>query len=265
MPLVQHLFELRNRLGKSVIAIVLAMGLVFYFYQPVYDFLREPYCRTAVSHGHCNLYVLDVFGQFKVRLRIAGIGGVVLAAPVWLYQLGAFITPALHKREKRYAAAFFVSSLLLFALGCVFAYLTIDKGLQFLLTVGGDGVVNLTGLQSYLSFVTLTLLAFGVSFEFPVIVVFLNVVGVLSKDRLIAMRRGMIVGLAFFAAVITPSTDPFTFFAMAIPLWVLYEVCILIARVRERGARRRRARDGNPDEDLPDDQASYVDPTPSQI
>jgi sec-independent protein translocase protein TatC len=263
MPLVEHLFELRNRLGKSALAIVLAMALVFWFYQPVYDFLREPYCRTAVSHGKCNLYVLDVFGQFKVRLRIAGIGGAVLAAPVWLYQLGAFITPALHRKEKRYAAAFLVASLTLFALGCTFAYLTIDKGLEFLLTVGGDGVVNLSGLQSYLSFVTLTLLAFGVSFEFPVIVMFLNMVGVLTVQRLVAMRRGMIVGLAVFAAVITPSQDPFTFFAMAIPLWVLYEVCIVLARIRERGARRRR-RD-NPDAELPDDEASVIDTTPSQL
>ena len=262
MPLVEHLYELRNRLGKSALAVVLAMGLVFWFYQPVYDFLRAPYCRTAVSHGHCNLYVLDVFGQFKVRLRIAGIGGVVAAAPVWLYQLGAFITPALHKKEKRYAAAFPVSSLLLFALGTVFAYLTIDKGLQFLLTVGGDGVINLTGLQSYLSFVTLTLLAFGFSFQFPVVVVFLNVVGVLTVERLVGMRRGMIVGLAFFAAVITPSTDPFTFFAMAIPLWILYEVCIVIARLRRRTSRRRH--DDDPDAGLSDDEASHLEP-PSAI
>ena len=263
MSLVEHLFELRNRLGKSMLAIVVAMVIVFWFYQPVYDFLREPYCRTAVSHGKCNLYVLDVFGQFKVRLRVAGIGGVVAASPVWLYQLGAFITPALHRKERRYAAAFLVSSLLLFALGTVFAYLTIDRGLQFLLTVGGDGVVNLTGLQSYLSFVTLTLLAFGVAFEFPVIVVFLNVVGVLSVDRLVAMRRGMIVGLAVFTAVITPSQDPITFLVMAVPLWILYEVCILIARVRQRAGRKRRAED--PDAGLSDDEPSYVDPTPSQL
>jgi sec-independent protein translocase protein TatC len=263
MPLLEHIAEFRSRLLKSAVAIVACMGLVFWFYQPVYDFLREPYCRSSVSHGHCSLYVLDVFGQFKVRLRVAGIGGVVLAAPIWLYQLGAFITPALHRKEKRYAAAFLTASLALFGLGAFFAYITIDKGLEFLLTVGGDGVVNLTGLQSYLSFVTLTLLAFGVAFEFPVVVVFLNVVGVLSADRLIAMRRGMIVGLAFFSAVITPSTDPFTFFAMAIPLWVLYEVCIVIARVRARGARRRQ--DEGDHEALSDDEAAPLDTTPSQL
>jgi sec-independent protein translocase protein TatC len=263
MSLVEHLFELRNRLGKSALAILLAMIVVFWLYQPVYDFLREPYCRTLPTNEKCNLYVLDVFGQFKVRLRIAGIGGVVAAAPVWLYQLGAFITPALHRKEKRYAAAFLASSLVLFSLGTVFAYLTIDKGLKFLLTVGGDGVVNLTGLQSYLSFVTLTLLAFGVAFLFPVVVVFLNVLGVLSVDRLVRMRRGMIVFLAFFTAVITPSQDPFTFLVMAVPLWVLYEVCILIARLRQRSARRRREAEG--EEDLADDEPSYVDTTPSPL
>jgi sec-independent protein translocase protein TatC len=263
MSLVEHLYELRNRLGKSVLAIVLAMIVVFWFYQPVYDFLREPYCRTLPTHEKCNLYVLDVFGQFKVRLRIAGIGGVVAASPVWLYQLGAFITPALHRKEKRYAAAFLGSSLLLFAVGATFAYLTIDKGLQFLLTVGGTGVVNLTGLQSYLSFVTLTLLAFGVAFEFPVIVVFLNIVGVLSVDRLIAMRRGMIVGLAFFSAVITPSQDPITFLVMAVPLWIFYEVCILLAKLRQRAIRRRQPQAGQ--EELADDEPSYVDTTPSPM
>jgi sec-independent protein translocase protein TatC len=263
MSLVEHLFELRNRLGKSVLAIVIAMAVVFWFYQPVYDFLREPYCRTLPTHEKCNLYVLDVFGQFKVRLRIAGIGGVVAASPVWLYQLGAFITPALHRKEKRYAAAFLGSSLVLFAVGVTFAYLTIDKGLQFLLTVGGDGVVNLTGLQSYLSFVTLTLLAFGVAFLFPVVVVFLNVIGVLTVDRLVSMRRGMIVFLAFFTAVITPSQDPFTFMVMALPLWILYEVCILIAKLRQRGARKRQAAAGP--EELSDDEPSYVDTTPSPL
>jgi sec-independent protein translocase protein TatC len=152
---------------------------------------------------------------------------------------------------------------LLFGLCTVFAYLTIDKGLQFLLTVGGDGVVNLTGLQSYLSFVTLTLLAFGVAFLFPVVVMFLNFAGVLTARKLISMRRGMVIGLAFFAAVITPSTDPFTFFAMALPLWVLYEVCILIARLRARAARRRRA--SNPEHELSPDEPSYIDTTPSQL
>lgn len=262
MPLLDHLHELRNRLAKSLLSIGVCVVLVFAYYQPVYDFLRAPYCQAHITHGPCALYVQDVFGQFKVRLHVAQIAGTVLAAPVWLYQLGAFITPGLHRNERRYAAGFLAASLVLFGTGATFAYLTLDKGLHFLLTVGGQGVVPLTGLQSYLSFVTLTLVAFGVSFEFPVVVVFLNLVGVLPVQRLVAMRRGMIVGLAFFSAVITPSQDPFTFFAMAIPLWVMYEICILIARLRERAARRRR----DPDLDaLSPDEPSVLEPVSSTL
>ncbi len=264
MPLIEHLFELRNRLGKSVLVIALAMVLVgTVFYQPVFDFLRAPYCRTPAAGPDCKLYVRDIFGQFQVRLRVSGIAGVVFSAPVWLYQFGAFITPALHRREKKYALAFLASSLVLFTTGVFFAYLTMDKGLQFLLTVGGDGLVSLPDLQSYLSFATLTLLAFGVSFLFPLVLVFLNLVGILTAQRMRGMWRGMVVGIAFFAAVITPSTDPFTFFAMAIPIWILYGVCILIALVRDRSHRKRAALE--PEAGLPDDQPSYIDTTPSPL
>jgi sec-independent protein translocase protein TatC len=264
MPLVEHLYELRSRLAKSLLAIGLGMLLVgLVFYQPVFDFLREPYCRTDAAGKACDLYVRDIFGQFQVRLRVAGIAGTVLAAPVWLYQLGAFITPALHRREKRYAGAFLAGSLVLFGIGVTFAYLTMDKGLEFLLTVGGDGLVTLPDLKSYLSFVTLTLLAFGLAFLFPVVLVFLNLVGALSAKRMGGMWRGMIVGIAFFSAVLTPSTDPITFMAMAVPITVLYGLCIVIAWVVDRGRRRRRRDEGL--DDLGDDETSYVDPRPSRL
>jgi sec-independent protein translocase protein TatC len=264
MSLAEHIYELRNRLAKSFLAIGLGMLLVgVVFYQPVFDFLREPYCRTPAAGDSCNLYVRDIFSQFAVRLKVAGIGGTVLAAPVWLYQLGAFITPALHRREKRYAGAFLAGSLVLFAAGVTFAYLTMDKGLEFLLTVGGDGLVALPDLKSYLSFVTLTLLAFGVAFLFPVVLVFLNLVGALSAKRMGGMWRGMIVGIAFFSAVLTPSTDPITFMAMAVPITLLYGLCICIAWVVDRGRRRRRHDQGL--DDLGDDETSYVDPRPSRL
>jgi sec-independent protein translocase protein TatC len=264
MSLAEHIYELRNRLAKSFLAIGLGMLLVgVVFYQPVFDFLREPYCRTAAAGDNCNLYVRDIFSQFTVRLKVAGIGGTVLASPVWLYQLGAFITPALHRREKRYAGAFLAGSLVLFAAGVTFAYLTMDKGLEFLLTVGGDGLIALPDLKSYLSFVTLTLLAFGLAFLFPVVLVFLNLVGALSAKRMGGMWRGMIVGIAFFSAVLTPSTDPITFMAMAVPITVLYGLCIVIAWVVDRGRRRRRRDEGL--DDLGDDETSYVDPRPSRL
>lgn len=262
MPLVEHLYELRNRLGKGLLAIIVGMVLVGgFFYQPVFDFIREPYCRTdAVPHG-CPLYVRDIFGQFQVRLRVAGIAGTVLTSPIWLYQIGAFITPALHRKERRYALAFLGSSLVLFGAGVLCAYLTMDKGLQFLLTVGGSGLVSLPDLQSYLSFATLTLLAFGFSFLFPVVLMFLNVVGLLPAAKMRGMWRGMVVGIAAFTAVITPSTDPFTFFAMAIPIWILYGVCLVLAVVLDR-RRRSGAEDYS---NLSDDETSYVDPSPSSL
>ena len=264
MSLAEHLYELRNRLAKSFLAIGLGMLLVgLVFYQPVFDFLREPYCRTAAAGHDCNLYVRDIFTQFAMRLKVAGIGGTLLAAPVWLYQLGAFITPALHRKEKRYAAAFLAGSLVLFGVGVTFAYLTMDKGLQFLLTVGGDGLVALPDLQSYLSFVTLTLLAFGIAFLFPVVLVFLNLVGALSAQKMGGMWRGMIIGIAFMSAVLTPSTDPITFMAMALPITFLYGLCVAIAWVVDRGRRRRR--DEDPVTGLDDDETSYVDPRPSRL
>ncbi len=264
MSLADHLYELRNRLAKSLLAVAVGMAIVgLVLYQPVFDFLREPYCRTSAADDACNLYVRDIFAQFAVRLRVAGIGGTLLAAPVWLYQLGAFITPALHRREKRYAIAFLSGSLVLFAVGVVFAYLTMDKGLQFLLTVGGDGLVTLPDLQSYLSFVTVTLFAFGLAFLFPVVLVFLNLVGALSASRMGGMWRGMLVGIAVMSAVLTPSTDPITFLAMALPVSVLYGLCVGIAWIVDRMRRRTPGKEGL--EGLGDDETSYVDPRPSQL
>ena len=262
MPLVEHLYELRNRLAKSMLAIVIAMLLVgTVFYQDVFDFLRSPYCRTSVSGHHCVLYVRDIFGQFQVRLRVAAIAGVVVASPVWLYQLGAFITPALHRKEKRYAAGFLASGVVLFGAGVFFAYLTADKGLQWLLTVGGTGLITLPDLQSYLSFITLTLISFGIAFLFPLVLVFLNLVGILTAKKMRGMWRGMVVGIAVMSAVLTPSTDPITFTVMAVPICMLYGICVILATVHDRARRKREPGF----DDVPDDEASYVDPEPSRL
>lgn len=260
MGIGDHLRELRNRLAVSLAAVFVLAVVVFVFWEPVYDFLRQPYCDTSAGQNAdrgCGLVSIGIFEQFKVRLRVAMIGGVVLAAPVWLYQIGAFITPALHGKERRYAAGFLVTSLTLFAVGTVFAYLTIAQGLDFLLSIGGDGVIVLPSVQSYLSFVTLCLLAFGVAFQFPVVVTFLNMVGAFPVEKMQAWRRGMILGIFGASALITPSQDPFTFVIMAGPICVLYEVCIVLARLRVRAARRRRAAD--PIASTGDDELSPLD------
>lgn len=263
MSLVEHLVELRNRASKALLALAVCVVVVFIFWEPVYDLLREPYCQTDVGQDNCNLFALGIFDQFKVRLRVSFLAGTVASSPVWLYQLGAFITPALHRRERRYAAGFLAAALTLFVVGVVFAYLTVSRGLDFLLEVGGGDITTLVSIQSYLSFLTLCLLAFGIAFEFPVVVLFLNMVGVFPSNTMRAWRRGMIIGIFAASALLTPSQDPFTFCFMAVPLYLLYELCILIARVRER---RRARRQGDPDlEGLGDDETSYVDPRPSSL
>jgi sec-independent protein translocase protein TatC len=263
MALVEHLRELRNRMAIALIAVTIGVIVAYYLWQPIYDFLRAPYCDTSRAGKGCNLYALGIFDQFKVRLRVAFIGGTVLASPVWLYELGAFITPALHKKERRYAVGFLVSALVLFLAGAVLAYLSIARGLQFFLTLGGSHINVILSIQAYLAFVTLMLLAFGIAFEFPVVILFLNVVGVLSSARMREWRRGMIFGIFLASALITPTQDPFTFLLMAIPLCVLYEVCIVLARLRERGRRRLEAAD--PLAMLDPDTPSYVDPRPSSL
>lgn len=263
MPLLEHLRELRKRLFLSVTAMFVAVIVSFILWEPIYDVMRAPYCATEQGQRSCDLFALGVFDQFKVRLRVALIGGVLLSSPVWLYQVGAFITPGLHRKERRYAASFLVASLTLFALGAVFAYVTMSRGLQFLLDIGGGDIETLLSIQSYLSFVTLVLLAFGVAFEFPVIIIFLHLVGALPAHRMRSLRRHIVVLVFFASALITPSQDPITFLAMALPLCGMYEACVLIARAHERMLRRRQPAAAL--EDLDPDALSYVDPAPSPL
>ena len=264
MALGDHLRELRNRLAVSLLGIAVCVVVAFVFWEPIYEFLREPYCSTSVGERtDCELVSLGIFDQFKVRLRVSMIAGIVAAAPIWLYQLGAFITPALYGRERKYAAGFLAASLVLFAVGAVLAYLTISQGLDFLLKVGGGDINVLVSIQSYLSFLTLCLLAFGVAFLFPVVVTFLNMVGAFPSTKMRAWRRGMVVGIFAASALITPSQDPFTFVLMAVPITLLYEGCIVIARLRERAVRRRLASD--PIASLGDDETSPLDAAPGPL
>lgn len=256
MPLVEHLYELRSRLTKALLGITVGIVVAFLLREQVFEVLKQPYCNTdlAESRPECVLTSFAPLEQFSVTLRISFIAGIVFASPVWLYQIGAFITPGLHKKERRYAGGFLAVSLLMFAIGSLFAFFTMSRALDFLLGFAGDDVSALVGLESYLSFVTLLLLCFGISFQFPVILMFLNIVGVLSAARLRAWRRGMVVAIAVLSAVVTPTTDPYTFAFMAVPLYVMYEVVVVLARLRER--RKRSTAAADPVFGLADDEAS---------
>lgn len=268
MPLVDHLRELRSRIFKVLIFIALGAVAGFIWYDNgLLDFLKQPYCALPADMrfpgDRCDLIFLDPAGGLMLRLKISMLVGVIVSAPFWLYQLWAFVTPGLHRNERRWAITFVASSTLLFTLGTVCAWLTLNAGLRVLLTLAGDGVTAALTAPEYLSFVTLVVFVFGVSFELPLLVIMLNLVGVLKYETLKKSRRWLIFLTFVFAAFITPSQDPFSMLMMAVPMVLLFEGAIQFARVHDKRVARREAADGMGDVD--DDAPSRLDVHPEPV
>lgn len=242
MTLTEHLAELRSRIIRAALAVGVGVIGVLAFYDPVLEFIRGPYDRLCERRPdlvtNCDLYSLGPLDGFNARLRIALYGGLLLALPVILWQIWRFVVPALHSKEKKYAIPFVLSSVVLFATGAALAYITLDRGLEFLVAWSGDDVQQAFQITKYTSLVALMIAAFGVGFEFPVLLVFLQIAGVLRPRQLVEGWRIAIVSIVVLAAVITPSGDPITLIALAIPLVILYFVAVLIGHLV---VRRRRA------------------------
>jgi sec-independent protein translocase protein TatC len=271
MPVLDHLRELRRRLIFVMLIIAAGAVLGWVFYGHILDVLKEPYCKvptkfraTPTGTGKCVLIYHGVLDGFTTRLKVSAIAGAVLTGPIWLYQIWAFITPGLRSKEKKYTRIFVAASTLLFAAGMSLAYVVLSKGLQVVIEQGGYGTAAQLTINAYISFVTLMLVVFGAAFELPLLVVMANFAGVLPAKLLAKSRRIAIFLIFVFAAVATPSTDPFTMCAMAIPMVILFEASIQIARIHDRRKARRKALEAAV-EQLDDDVPSEVEAVPQSL
>jgi sec-independent protein translocase protein TatC len=242
MTVVEHLTELRRRVIICLCGIGVAGVAAWFLYGPFTDLLRKPYCQFVEQNPQlagptkCDLVVSGPVDPMMVKLKIVLFLAVAIALPILLYQLWAFIVPGLTAREKKWSIPFVLSSLFLFICGGLFAYYTMPRALNFLLGFAGTGVVSLLSFSSYMSFVLLVALAFGLSFLLPILLVFLELVGVVTPQWLAKYRRYAIFLIFLFAAIVTPSSDPYTMTAMAVPMYLLYEAAIIIGRLSKRKA-----------------------------
>ena len=232
MTLAEHLGELRRRLLIATIAFLAAGVVAFVGYEYLFAILREPYCRA--NHGHCSLYVTGPLDGLSLRLKIAAFGGLLLASPVLLFELWRFITPGLKKNEKRYAIPFVAASVVLFLLGCLVAYVSFEHALVFLTAIGGPDLKAIYSPNQYLSLILMMMFLFGVTFEFPVLLVALQIARVVTPAQLLAWWRWAIIGITVAAAVFTPSGDPLSMLALAIPLVAFYFLSILVGKLARR-------------------------------
>ncbi|WP_093850878.1 twin-arginine translocase subunit TatC [Streptomyces pini] len=271
MPLAEHLRELRNRLMKSVLAIlaVTVVGLVYY--KQIADFLTEPlrdavgctegFGRAADEGEACAEITLNgLIAPFTVMLKVGLTTGIVLACPVWLHQLWAFLAPGLHSHEKKYARSFVAAGVPLFLGGAYLAYIVLPAMAATLIEFTPDGTGNLVPLDDLLDIITRMVVVFGLAFELPLVLVMLNLSGIITGRRMLGWWRVMVISITLFAAVATPSGDPLTMGALAAPIVLLYFIAVGISLFNDRRRSRK-----DPYAGLSDDEASPLDHTPEKV
>ena len=243
MPLLEHLREFRKRIVRAAIAIVLASVVGWYFYNTIITTLAEPVCdlRMAQLSGSENcgaLYISGVLGPLNLQMKVALLTGVIISAPFWLYQLWAFIAPALHRKEKRNSFLFILSATPFFAFGATLGYLILPLAIKVLFGFTPEALNNLVRFDDYLDFVLRIILLFGLAFELPVFLLTFNLIGFLRGKTILRPWRIWIFCIFLFSAAFTPTADPFTMLLLAIPIMALYFmagfIAVLVDRARDK-------------------------------
>lgn len=243
MPLLDHLRELRKRVVRASVAIVLASGVGWYFYNPIITKLALPVCdlKAAQKSGatHCgSLYINGVLGPLNLQIKVALLAGVIMAAPVWLFQLWAFIAPGLHRKEKRNSVLFLVSATPFFVAGATLGYLILPVAIKVLFGFTPNALSNLVKFDDYLDFVMRIILLFGLAFELPIFLVTFNLIGFLRGHTILKPWRIWVFSIVLFTAAFTPTADPFTMMLLALPLILLYfmagGIALLVDKRRDK-------------------------------
>lgn len=243
MTLIEHLTELRQRIIVCSAALFVGALVVWIFYTWIMrELVLDPYCAinrnsSDAFERDCALLLTDPTEGLSVRMTVSGYGGLALAIPVIMWQLWRFIAPGLYAHERKYGAIFVIFSSVLFAFGAGLAYWSVPRALEFLVEIGGDDFVTVYSPRPYVSFLTKMVIGFGVGFQFPIVLIFLQMVDLVQTETLRSGRRFALVGIVVLVAVLTPSGDPFTLLAMSIPMYLFYEVAILFGRWRSRKQR----------------------------
>lgn len=271
MPLAEHLRELRNRLLKSVAAISVATVVALFFYRDIVDFLMRPVLESvgcspqakdtlsAAGETCADFTVNGMLSPFTIMLKVSFMTGMVVATPIWLYQLWAFLAPGLHKHERRYSLSFVGAGVPLFVGGAYFAYRILPTTAKVLLDFTPASTRNFLPLDDFLDLLTRMVTVFGLAFEMPLLLVLLNFAGAVSGRRMLGWWRLMVMGITLFGAIATPSTDPVGMLALAVPVTLLYFAATGVALLNDRRKARREA------VGPADDEASELDLTPEGI
>ncbi|MDQ8703096.1 twin-arginine translocase subunit TatC [Streptomyces sp. LHD-70] len=266
MPLAEHLRELRNRLTKGILAIVVVTAVAAFYSGELMAFLTEPVpsCKGGLGEstgGNCAVVSFNtLLSPFTTTVKVSLMAGVIVASPVWLYQLWAFVAPGLHKSEKKYTYTFVAAAVPLFAAGAYLAYIVLPVSMKVLLGITPEGSANILALDDVLDFTVRMVLVFGLAFELPLLLIMLNLTGMVTGRRMAGWWRGVIMGVFVFGAVATPTTDPVGMIALSGPIIVLFFAAVGISLLNDK----RRARN-NPDAALSDDEASDLDLTPEAV